>query len=61
MRRVCCLKKHEQCEDLKRVVAAVDKVAHEDVVGAGDLTASVKEFKKVVELAMDITADLQGR
>jgi hypothetical protein len=43
---------------LHTVVASVDEVSHEEVVGVGAVTAYFKELLQVVELTMDVTADL---
>ena len=48
-------------ERLEAVVAAVYEVAHEDVVGVGDLAASTEELFQVVELAVNVAADGDGR
>jgi len=46
---------------LEAVVAAIHEVAHEDVVGVGDLAASPEELFQVVELAVNVAADGDGR
>lgn len=60
MRWVCCLEQHQQREHLQAVVATVHKIAHENVVGAGHLTACFEKLQQVVKLAMYVTADLQN-
>lgn len=42
------------------VVAPIHKVTHEDVIGGGHLSASLKQAQQVMELAMDVTADLHA-
>ena len=54
------LQAEEQLEGLHGVVATIDKVAHEDVAGVGDLTALFEKFQQIVELAVDVTADGHG-
>ncbi len=40
-----------------RVEAAVDKVAHEEVVGVGHVAADLEELLQVVKLPVDVAAD----
>ena len=47
----------EELEGLNRVESSVDEVAHEDVSRVGNLSTLVEELKKIVELAMDVSAD----
>ena len=58
--RIAHLECEQQQEGFDRVVAAVDKVSHEDIVDRGHLTADVEELKQVVELAVDV-AHHRGR
>ena len=51
----------EQSDCLDTVVAAIDVVAHEEVVGVRGLTANLEQLAQVVELAMDVAADRHGR
>lgn len=51
------LEEHEERETLETVVATVNIVTHENVVGAGTLAALVEELKEVVELAVDVATD----
>lgn len=51
------LQAHQVLECFHRVVAAIDVVAHKDVGGLRDLSATVKEFEKVVELSMDVATN----
>mmetsp|Transcript_24322 Transcript_24322/g.77061 ORF Transcript_24322/g.77061 Transcript_24322/m.77061 type:complete len:332 (+) Transcript_24322:206-1201(+) len=48
------LERKQQQERLDRVVAAVDKVAHEDIVHGGHLTADVEQLEQVVKLPVDV-------
>ena len=43
------------------VVASIHKVTHEDVVGVWDLAAPSEQLLQVVELAVDVAADGDGR
>lgn len=61
MRRMRRLEQHQQGKHLQAVVAAVHKVAHKNVIGAGHLTAGLKQLEQIVELAVYVSADLQGR
>ena len=47
----------EQGDGLDRVVASVDVVAHEEVVGVGGVASDAEELGEVVELSMNITTD----
>ena len=50
-----------QCDEksysLDRVVATVDVIAHEQVVRVGWLSTNFEELSKVMELAVDVSAD----
>lgn len=46
----------EEEEAFERVEAAVDEVAHEEVVCVGDVTADAEQLHEVVELAVDVAA-----
>ncbi len=61
VRGVARLEQHEQREHLQAVEAAVHKVAHEDIVGGGHLAARLKQLEQVMELAMNVAADLRTR
>ena len=50
----------EEEESLHWVETAVHKVAHEEVVGLGAISAYFKEFHQVVKLAVNISANLSG-
>ena len=56
--RVSHLEGQQQEEGLYGVVASVDEVTHEEVVGIWALTTDLEELHQVVELSVDITADL---
>ena len=51
----------EQSDCLDAVVAAIDVVAHEEVVGVRGLSANLEQLAQVVELAMNVTADRHRR
>ena len=51
-------KEEEECFD--GVVAAVNEVTEEEVVFVGAFAAYFEEFDEVVELAVDVAADLLG-
>ena len=51
----------EQSDCLDAVVAAIDIVAHEEVVCVRGLSANLEQLAQVVELAMDVTADRHRR
>lgn len=50
----------QQTDRLHRVVAAVDVVAHEEVVRVGRLASDLEELQKVVQLTVDVAADCDG-
>lgn len=51
------LESDEESNSLDGVVAAIDVVTHEEVVGVGRLTTNLKELSQVVELTVNVTAD----
>ena len=55
---VAHLEREQQQKRLDRVEAAVDEVTHEEVVGVGHVTAHLEELLEVVELAVNVAADL---
>jgi hypothetical protein len=61
MARVLQFQAQEILEGLDGVEAAIYKITHEDVAGVWDVTALVEELEKIVELAVDVTADGDGR
>lgn len=58
--RVPYLEGEQQQKGLDRVVASVDEIAHKQIVGLWALATDLEQFLEVVELTVDITADLQG-
>ena len=55
------LVREKQADRLKTLLASVDVVAEENVVGLGGEAAVLKEAQQVVVLAVDVPADLDGR
>jgi hypothetical protein len=53
---VSTLESDQQSDGLDRIVATVDVVTHEEVVGVGALAADTKQLLQIVKLAMNITA-----
>ena len=51
------LEANEERNCLNRVVAAVDVVAGEEVIGLRRIAANLEELHEVVELAVNVTAD----
>lgn len=51
------LERHEERHGLQRVVSPIDVVAHEEVVRVGTRTADAEQFRQVVELPVNVTAD----
>ena len=47
----------EESDGLDRVVATIDVVTHEQVVGVGRLSTNLEQLTQVVELAVDVTTD----
>lgn len=52
------LERQQQQEGLDTVEASVHKVTHEQIVGLGALAADVEQLLQVIELAVDVTANL---
>jgi len=50
----------EEGHGLDGVVATIDVVSHEEVVGVRGLATNLEQFSQVVELAVDVTADGHG-
>ena len=50
----------EQADSLQRLLATIDVVTEEEVVGLGGKAAIFEEPQQVVVLAVDISADLKG-
>ena len=57
------LQRKQEQESLHTVKAAINKVAHEEVVCLGTLTTHFEQFHEVEELSMDVTtcASMQPR
>ena len=51
------LQTHQQLKSLHWIVASIDVVTHEYVVGCGDHSTLLKKLEQIVELAMDIATD----
>ena len=56
---MCYLQCQQQEERLNTVESSVDKVAHEEIVCVGDVTADFEQLLEVVELTVNVAADLQ--
>lgn len=50
----------EEADSLGRVVSSVDIVPQEEVVRGRDIASDSEEFHKIVELPMDVSADVDG-
>ena len=48
----------QQQESFDRVVATVHEVTHEEVVGVGAFTAHLEELHEVLELSVNVSANL---
>ena len=53
------LESEEQEECLNGVVAAINKVAHKEVIGVGALPSHLEQLHQVVKLTVDVTANLK--
>ena len=51
------LQSDQERDSLDRVVATIDVITHEEVVGIWRLAANSKELFQIMELAMNVTAD----
>jgi len=51
------LERDKEGHSLDTVVATIDIVTHEQVVGVGRLSTDLKELEQIMELTMDITAN----
>ena len=51
------LERDEERDGLDRVVAAIDVVAHEEVVGVRARAADAEDLHQVVELSVNVAAD----
>jgi hypothetical protein len=50
----------EERDSLDRIVAAVDVIAHEEVVGVGALAADAKQLLQIVKLAVNVATHRHG-
>lgn len=58
---ISCFEKHQNSESLDAVVPAINKIAHEDVTRGRHFPTTLEEFEQVEELAVNVTADSDGR
>ena len=47
----------KESDGLNTVVATIDIVTHEEVVGVGGLSSNLKQFTQVMELSVNVTAN----
>ena len=59
--RVLDLEREQEADHLHRLLAAVDVVAEEEVVGVGRKAAVLEKAQQVVELAVDVAAHFDRR
>lgn len=59
--RPASLESKEIGEGLQRVVSAVDEIAHENVVRAGQGTSSLEQLAQIVELSVNISTNSDRR
>ena len=52
------LEGEEEEKRLDAVEASVDEVSHEQIVGVRAFASNLEQFHQVVELTVDVTADL---
>lgn len=57
---VADLKGDEEGDSLNTVVAPVDVIAHEEIVGVGDIAADFKQLHEIMKLAVDVSTDDNG-
>ena len=55
---VSYLESQEEKEGLNRAVASIHEIPHEKVVGIRALSSDLEELHQIVELSVDVTADL---
>lgn len=55
---VAHLDAEQQADCLEGIVAAVDVISQEEVVAVGDVSTDAEEFHQVVELTVDVAADV---
>ena len=53
------LQRQQKQECLDAVEASVDKVAHEQIVGVGHVAAHLKQLLQIIELTVNVAADLR--
>lgn len=58
---VAHFQRNEQSDGLNRVVASVDVVTHEQVVGVWGLAAEAEQLLQVMELTVDVAANRHRR
>ena len=58
---VAHLKGEQEEEGLNGVVATIHEVTHEQVVGVGALASYLEKLHQVIELTMDVTANLNAK
>jgi len=58
MCRISSFQQHEQSERFQAVVTPVNKVTHEDVVGAWHFSPGGKQLEQVMKLTMDVSTNL---
>ena len=54
------LKGDKQSDGLDGVVATINVVTHEQIVGVGGLATNLEKLAQIVELTVDITTDSHG-
>lgn len=59
--RIAHFERQQQKEGLHAVKAAVHEVAHKEIIGAGTVATHLEKLDQVKELAVDVTADRNGR
>lgn len=55
--RVTNLQSHQQADCLNGMEAAINVVAHEEIVGFRNVAADSEQFNQVVELAVNVSAN----
>ena len=58
--RVDDLQRKQEQKGFNAVVASVDIIAHEEVVRIGTVASDKEQLLQVVELAVDVSTDLEG-
>ena len=49
----------QEKEGFNTVITSIDEVSHKEIVGIWAFTTNFKEFFQIVELTMDVTANLK--